>query len=304
MSSVGFIGLGNMGLPMSINLATANDSKMDVIAFDANPTALNLAKEAGMRTASSVEEIGASNCSVIITMLPGCQAVDAVTPMLLESCDPNASTLFVDCSTVHPSTSRRWNEELKEKGHTRMDAPVSGGVKGATDGTLTFMVGCDDPATLQHAQPLLDIMGQRSIHCGTAGAGSATKLCNNLALAAQMLGICEAMNLGESLGVDPIVLAQVMNTSTAKSWSCEVNNPHPVVATDRGTGAAANRYEGGFGSKLMQKDLSLAVSAGADAGVALPVGVLSKELYHMATLHGLGDKDFGVMLQFLRGQKP
>jgi 3-hydroxyisobutyrate dehydrogenase len=156
---------------------------------------------------------------------------------------------------------------------------------------------------LEKAMPYLDCMGQRTIDCGGAGAGSAVKLCNNLALAAQMIGICEAMNLGESLGVDPVVLADVMNTSTAKSWSCEVNNPHPAVAVAKGGKTpSAEDYEGGFGTKLMLKDLSLALSAGAEAGVSLPLCSTSKELYKLADAHGLGNKDFGVMLQFLRGK--
>ena len=120
-----------------------------------------------------------------------------------------------------------------------------------------------------------------------------------IALSAQMIGICEALNLGEALGVDPQVLSDTMNTSTAKCWSCEVNNPHPDVAD--GTPASKN-YEGGFGSRLMLKDLSLAVQAGTDAGVSLPLGNLSKELYKMVDVRGLGEKDFGVMLQFLRGK--
>lgn len=163
------------------------------------------------------------------------------------------------------------------------------------------MVGCDSAESLEKAQPYLEAMGQRIIACGGPGAGSATKLCNNLALAAQMIGICEAMNLGEGLGVDPVVLANVMNTSTAKSWSCEVNNPHPDVAAVKGSPASKD-YKGGFGTKLMLKDLTLAVNAGASAGVALPIGTASKELYKMAELRGMGNKDFGVILQFLRGK--
>jgi 3-hydroxyisobutyrate dehydrogenase len=191
-------------------------------------------------------------------------------------------------------------------GHAMLDAPVSGGVKGAQDGTLTFMVGCDDDDALEMARPWLNKMGKRIVPCGGAGTGSVTKLCNNLALAAQMIGICEAINLGEGLGVDPVVLADVLNTSTAKCWSSEVNNPHPEVAKrdleEKGVGSPASRdYQGGFGTSLMLKDLGLAVAAGQDAGIALPLGSASKELYRMAALHGLGSKDFGVMLQFLRG---
>lgn len=204
-------------------------------------------------------------------------------------------------SQVNPSTSHHWHKESTACGHYRIDAPVSGGVKGATDGTLTFMVGCDEPTILEQAQPYLEVMGQRIIPCGGPGAGSATKLCNNLALAAQMIGICEAMNLGEALGVDPVVLANVMNTSTAKSWSCEINNPHPDVAAVKGSPASKD-YKGGFGTKLMRKDLCLAMDAGADVGVALPIGTTCKELYKLAELRGLGDRDFGIMLQFLRGK--
>ena len=187
--------------------------------------------------------------------------------------------------------------------YSRVDAPVSGGVKGATDGTLTFMVGssCSNETMAKIASPLLELMGKRIVPCGGPGAGAAAKLCNNLALAAQMVGICEAMNLGEALGVDPIVLANVMNTSTAKSWSCEVNNPHPLVASQTGS-SASNSYKGGFGTKLMLKDLGLAVAAGKDAKVALPIGTATKELYQLADLHDLGDRDFGVILQFLRGK--
>lgn len=293
---VGFVGLGNMGLPMSMNLA----KEATVLAFDTNKEAMTKAQAAGVHRANSIEDIGASDCSVIFTMLPGCPAVDHVTPLLLEN--TTSKVVFVDSSTVHPTTSRRWNDEMAAQGHARIDAPVSGGVKGAQDGTLTFMVGCQDPSALIKAQPYLDILGQRTIECGGPGAGAATKLCNNLALAAQMIGICEAMNLGESLGVDPVVLANVMNTSTAKCWSCEVNNPHPLAAQVKGS-AAANDYQGGFGTKLMLKDLSLAVSAGTEAGVSLPLGATSKELYQMADAHGLGEKDFGVMLKFLRGGK-
>ncbi|KAL9186567.1 hypothetical protein ACHAXT_005805 [Thalassiosira profunda] len=182
-----------------------------------------------------------------------------------------------------------------------VDAPVSGGVKGASDATLTFMVGCNSPETLAAIRPLLQRLGKGVIPCGGPGSGSAVKLCNNAALAAQMVGICEAMTLGEKLGVDPAVLAGVMNVSTAKCWSGEVNNPHPAAAKAIGSGASANGYKGGFGTALMLKDLNLAVDAGEEEGVAQPVAGLTRDLYRMATLHGYGEKDFGVMLQFLKG---
>ncbi|KAL7531976.1 hypothetical protein ACHAXR_004347, partial [Thalassiosira sp. AJA248-18] len=187
--------------------------------------------------------------------------------------------------------------------HDYVDAPVSGGVRGATDATLTFMVGCSSSETFSTIQPLLQRMGKGIIPCGGSGSGSAVKLCNNAALAAQMLGICEAMNLGDALGVDPATLAGVMNVSTAKCWSSEVNNPHPAAAIAIGSGASANGYEGGFGTALMLKDLNLAVDAGEEEGLALPVAGMSRDLYRMANLHGYGKKDFGVILQFLKGIK-
>lgn len=311
---IGFIGLGNMGLPMCLNLvkqANNHHHQYDVIAFDVNDDALQKALTGGAHAAHQVEEI-ADDCSVIFTMLPGDKAVDSVMSKLLMI---GPSAIFVDCSTVSPTTSQRWNASAGLVGHTWIDAPVSGGVHGAQNATLTFMVGgaSESSPAFQTIQPLLLSMGQRVIPCGASGTGSATKLCNNLALASQMIGICEAMNLGEQLGVDPNVLANVMNTSTAKCWSSQVNNPHPAVAataanssTGGGGGGsvtpAANNYEGGFGTKLMLKDLGLAVAAAEHAGVAVPLATTSKELYRLATLRGFGDQDFGVMLQFLRGK--
>jgi 3-hydroxyisobutyrate dehydrogenase len=292
--TVGFLGLGNMGGGMALNLA----KKEHVVAFDLNEKSMKQAQEGGVTTANSIEAV-AKDCSIIFTMLPGCDAVNHVISIASNSCAEN--TLFVDCSTVSPTTSRHWHSKLQDLGHDMLDAPVSGGVQGARNAALTFMVGSSSQEALKTATPLLEQMGQRIIECGGPGAGAATKLCNNLALAAQMLGICEAMNLGEALGVDPIVLASVMNTSTAKCWASEVNNPHPTVASATGS-PASNDYVGGFGTRLMLKDLGLAVTAGQDTKVAMPIGTAMKELYRLADLRGLGDKDFGVMLQFLRGK--
>jgi 3-hydroxyisobutyrate dehydrogenase len=165
------------------------------------------------------------------------------------------------------------------------------------------MVGCQpDSPSLETVRPYLECMGRNIIPCGAPGTGSATKLCNNLALATQMIGVCEAMNLGEALGVDPTVLASVMNQSTAGCWSSQVNNPHPAVALAKGgTSPASREYAGGFAASLMLKDLGLAVAAADDAGVATPLAATSKELYRLVRAHGLGGKDFSVMLKFLRG---
>lgn len=293
-STVGFLGLGNMGLPMAINLS----KKYDVLSYDLNKASLTKAIEQGIASADSIERV-AKGATTIVTMLPSDAAVDAVMKKILGNCREN--TTIIDCSTVSPTTSRYWNDLLGAEGHLFVDAPVSGGVKGAENATLTFMVGSDEATLKNRIHPLLECMGQRVIACGGPGRGAVVKLCNNLALAAQMVGICEAMNLGEALGVDPIILANVMNTSTAKSWSCEVNNPHPTVAA-LSNSPASKDYAGGFGTKLMLKDLGLAVSAGSQAHVALPLGNATKELYQLAEARGLGDRDFGVILQFLKGK--
>jgi 3-hydroxyisobutyrate dehydrogenase len=294
-----------MGLPMAINLATKSDYSL--LAFDLNDQALKLAEQVeGIQVATSLEAImdltqGTTPPSTVVSMLPGDAAVDSVMRVISSSISRKMT--IIDCSTVSPTTSRKWYNTFTEKDCLFVDAPVSGGVKGAKDATLTFMVGSDEETLFDcpTVHSILSHMGSRIIPCGGPGAGAAVKLCNNLALAAQMVGICEAMNLGEALGVDPTVVAAVMNTSTAKSWSCEVNNPHPQVAAMTGS-PASNDYQGGFGTRLMLKDLGLAVSAGKEANVALPIGHVVSELYRMADLRGLGDKDFGVILQFLRGR--
>ena len=291
-----------MGLPMSINLAK---SGVEVLAFDTNPKACNAATKEGLKIAESCSQIGESS-HVLFTMLPSCEAVDAVMNELVEASSSSESKVVVDCSTVNPSTTFKWYRVWRENGHAMLDAPVSGGVKGATDGTLTFMVGCHNEQDLQKVTPYFEIMGKSAIPCGGPGTGTATKLCNNIALAAQMVGICEAMNLGEALCVDPVVLADVMNTSTAKCWSCEVNNPHPLVAEAKKSetnvvSPASQDYEGGFATKLMLKDLGLAVSSAKEARVALPITTTAEQLYRMADLRGFTEKDFGVILRFLRG---
>lgn len=300
-----------MGLPMCLNLMRSPDAtgpETSVLAFDTNEKALAEAEMGGATPAGSVCDIALAGCDLVFTMLPGCHSVLSVFDQLLEkrqgTGDESAKgTVFVDCSTVNPMTSHEIHRRVSEAGagHDVLDAPVSGGVKGARDGTLTFMVG-SELHPLETAEPYLQRMGKNVIHCGGAGTGAATKLCNNLALASQMIGVCEAMNLGEALGVDPIVLADVMNTSTAKCWSCEVNNPHPQVAAVKGMTAAAKDYDGGFAAQLMLKDITLALSAAQEAGVALPLGATSKELYKLVDKRGLGKKDFGIMLQFLQGK--
>ena len=297
---VAFVGLGNMGINMALNIARKGNDDIDVhltVHDLREPSVAKFLERAEtlldsnkLSIANDLAAVARSNPDFVITSLPSCEASEAVV-------------VFIDTSTVSPTTARKLHQLVTStsSNYDYVDAPVSGGVKGATEASLTFMVGCSSPKTLSSAKPLLQRMGKDVIPCGGPGSGSAVKLCNNSALAAQMLGICEAMNLGDALGVDPTVLAGVMNVSTAKCWSSLVNNPHPVAAKGIGSGASANGYDGGFGTALMLKDLNLAVDAGEEEGLAMPVAGLTRDLYRMADKHGHGKKDFGVMLQFLKG---
>jgi 3-hydroxyisobutyrate dehydrogenase len=337
---VAFIGLGNMGLPMALNLAKNDDIVSSVMVYDTNPDACLRAKDQGsgkVQILESIPTIMSTSMAVdiIFTMLPNCEAVGSVMQKLqdgyvdnelnnilddVKSSQMDRPICIVDSSTVLPSTSRKWNHLWKENcNYLMIDAPVSGGVKGAINGTLTFMAGAtigkethdqdrETKALSQVIHPLLNTMGSNILWCGAPGSGAATKLCNNLALASQMVGICEALNLGERLGVDPIVLTQAMNVSTASCWSSKVNNPHPVVATNmalqssNGEGPPASRnYDGGFATNLMMKDLNLALAAAEDCGgVALPLTAATKRLYQSASTKGFGSKDFGAILEYLK----
>lgn len=311
---VAFVGLGNMGLQMALNIAKHKDDDTHLSVYDLQESSVSTffqriekIEPTLITAASDLTSVGESNPNIVISSLPTCEASEVVVSSIVQSLpkSEDKGCTFIDTSTIAPNISKKLHRLVISASplHNYVDAPVSGGVNGATDGSLTFMVGCSSDQTLEKIQPILNNMGKKVIPCGGPGSGSAVKLCNNQALAAQMLGICEAMNLGEALRVDPAVLADVMNVSTAKCWSSEVNNPHPEAAKNIGSGASVNDYEGGFGTSLMLKDLNLSVSAGEEEGLCLPVAGISRDLYRMACLHGYGAKDFGVLLQFLKGRK-
>mmetsp|Transcript_3846 Transcript_3846/g.5022 ORF Transcript_3846/g.5022 Transcript_3846/m.5022 type:complete len:349 (+) Transcript_3846:92-1138(+) len=316
---VSFVGLGNMGMQMALNLAKQREdelAKLQFTVYDMNEAKSKFMKQATevgigsstvLQSASDLTTLAEASPDFVVTSLPTCEASEAVVGSIVNNLPSSSSAtgcLFIDTSTISPAVSKKLHQQVKSVSHLHdyIDAPVSGGVTGATDASLTFMTGCSSEETFQKIQPLLKRMGKAVLPCGTSGSGSAVKLCNNAALAAQMIGICEAMSLGESLGVDPSVLANVMNVSTAKCWSSEVNNPHPIAAKSIGSGASANDYEGGFGTALMLKDLNLALDAAVEEGKSMPLTGLSRQLYSLADNRGLGRKDFGVMLQFLNGK--
>ena len=291
MGSVGFIGLGNMGSHMARSLLRAGRR---VVVNDVCQTAMRKLEEEGATAAASPSALAAAvGAGTLITMLPSCAAVREVYTEALAA--PGfAAELCIDCSTVEPGTATTvagW--AAAQAGAAFVDAPVSGGVGGAEQATLTFMVGAEEEATVRRAEPLLLQMGRSVVHCGEVGSGQAVKLCNNLVLATTMLAVSEGMLLGSKLGVDPNTLAQVFNDSTARSWSSEVYNPCPGVME----GVPASRdYEGGFSHELMLKDLSLALRAAAQAGAPAPSGEHAMRLYSMSAASGLAGKDFGGRL--------
>lgn len=300
-SRVGFIGLGNMGYSMAMNILRNKDLGAEhVMVYDINEDTKKKIKAEGAKVADTVAEL-AKNCNIIVTMLPATAHVTGT----LEGPDgvfENAAegTLIIDSSTIDPIASKELHCKAAGKGHAMIDAPVSGGVGGALNGTLTFMVG-GSSENLNKARPVLNAMGKNIVHCGDAGAGGVTKLCNNLSLAISMVGTCEAMALGVRLGMDPKTLAGVMNTSTARCWSSDTYNPVPGVI--EGVPSSKN-YEGGFGSALMAKDLMLAMSAGQQVGARLPLGAGAHQMYGLLCEHGYAGKDFSVVYEYLTKSMP
>ncbi len=293
---VAFLGLGNMGRPMAINLHKAGH---EVVGFDPMPQARQRLSDAGARVADSARE-AATGAEAVISMLPAGEHVEALylgEQGLLAQLRPGA--LAIDCSTISAVSARRVVEAAVARGIECIDAPVSGGTAGAEAGTLTFMVG--GPAeTLERARPLLERMGKNLFHAGPAGAGQLTKMCNNLMLAIQMVGTAEALSLGVANGLSAQVLSDIMKRSSGANWVLEKYNPVPGVMD----GVPASRgYTGGFATHLMLKDLGLAQENAVAVRAATPLGSLARSLYAAHGLAGHGDLDFSSIIQmFLTSQ--
>jgi 3-hydroxyisobutyrate dehydrogenase len=290
---IGFIGTGTMGQPMLANLVKKG---FEVVAFDVVPAALEAAIALGAARAGSVGE-AAANCDLVITMLPSSANVEAVylgSGGIVESA--SQGRLCVDMSTIDPGTSQRVAARLKEGGMRFLDAPVSGGVGGATAGTLAIMVG-GDAGDLEEARPALAAMGSNIIHVGAVGAGEVAKLCNNLISGSALVAVAEAFRIGEAFGVDPEILTRVIAKSSGATWVMEHMHPVPGIVG----GAASNRqYAPGFMTDLMAKDLGLAVSAAREKRVPVVVAPAAQQLYRMASSHGLGREDFSSVYKFLK----
>src|SRR5690606_2300715 len=250
--------------------------------------------QAGATSAASPREVAAAHPEVLITMLPASVHVRKVylgEDGVLAAIDP--SVLLIDSSTIDPQTSRDVAAAAQKQGNAMLDAPVSGGTGGAKAGTLTFMVG-GEQASFDKARPILAHMGKNIVYCGGAGNGQVAKVANNMLLGISMIGAAEAMSLGVSLGMDPKVLAGIINTSSGRCWSTEVYNPWPDVVE---TAPASKGYTGGFGADLMLKDLGLATEAARAAKVPVVMGAAAQQLYQTFSAQGHGHLDFSAIIQ-------
>ncbi|WP_299327033.1 3-hydroxyisobutyrate dehydrogenase [Parasphingopyxis sp.] len=290
MTTIAFIGLGNMGAGMAANLAKAGH---DVAAFDISEAALETAKANGCRIAESGAD-AVKGAEAVVTMLPAGKHVRAVyVDDVFDHADPG--TLLLDCSTIDVGTARDVGEQAAAKGFLMVDAPVSGGIAAAAGGTLTFMVGGTDKA-FERAEPILDVMGKAVIHAGESGAGQAAKICNNMLLGATMIATCETFNLAQSLGLDPQTFFDISSKASGQSWSMTSYCPVPGVGPDS---PADNGYEGGFAAPLMLKDLKLAMEAADEAGMRTPMGAKARAMYEQFVKHGGEKKDFSGIIKFL-----
>ena len=278
---IAFIGLGNMGAPMALNLQNAGHT---VTGFD------TVAAPDGISCATSAAE-AAHGAEVVITMLPNGMIARAVADDVLAVLPQGA--LVIDCSTIEVDAAREIAEAAAAKGIGFLDAPVSGGVGGAAAGTLTFMVGGDE-ADFTRAAPLFEIMGQKAVHCGAAGNGQAAKICNNMILGITMIGTCEAFALADKLGLERQAMFDVVSTSSGASWSINAYCPAPGVGPQS---PADNGYKPGFAAELMLKDLRLSQDAATAADAATPLGALAEAIYAQFIENEDGHgKDFSAML--------
>ncbi|SDV46618.1 3-hydroxyisobutyrate dehydrogenase [Chitinasiproducens palmae] len=287
---IAFIGLGNMGAPMAANLLAAGHA---LRVCDLSEAAIDAACAQGATRAANPAD-AASDAELVMTMLPAAAHVRAVYQGehgVLASVP--AGIPLIDSSTIDPATVAALADAAARQGNPFVDAPVSGGTVGAQAGTLTFMVGAD-PALLERIAPVLAQMGRNVVRCGDTGTGQVAKLCNNLLLGISMIGVAEAMSLGEALGIDAQVLAGIINTSTGRCWSAEVCNPVPGIVANA---PASRAYRGGFGVDLMLKDLGLAVDAARAARLALPLGALAEQTYRRSSRHGDGSLDFSSVIR-------
>jgi 3-hydroxyisobutyrate dehydrogenase len=291
MTTIGFIGLGNMGNPMAANLVKAGHT---VHGFDLVPENLKTARDNGVVVMAN-GVAAAKDAEIVVTMLPAGKHVLSV----YEDIAPKAAkgTLFIDSSTIDVDSARKAHAIAAKHGLLSIDAPVSGGTGGAAAGTLTFMAGGSKEAFAK-AEPVLQPMAGRIVHCGDAGAGQAAKICNNMILGVSMIGVAEAFVLAEKLGLSHQALFDVASTSSGQCWSLTTYCPVPGPVPN----SPANRdYQPGFAAALMLKDLKLAQEAAQQAGAVTPLGAEAAQLYALFNAQGNSGVDFSGIIKFLRG---
>ena len=292
MEKIGFIGLGNMGMPMAQNLIS---NGMEVKGFDVSEEMLKQASENNIMVCSDALQ-ASKEIDVLITMLPNGEAVSSVfnSESLLENIDP--SVLIIECSTINPKTSKELSLKALSLNLEMIDAPVSGGVKGAEEAGLTFMVG-GSVENVEKAKPILSKMGKNIFHAGDSGSGQIAKLCNNMLLAIHMSGTAEALSMGVKSGLDPSVLSEIMSKSSGGNWSLDKYNPYPGVMAES---PASKDYQGGFLNKLMIKDLNLAKELAQDSKTETPMGDSARKLYDELIEQGLEDLDFSSVQKLFK----
>uniref|UniRef100_A0A182RMI7 3-hydroxyisobutyrate dehydrogenase n=1 Tax=Anopheles funestus TaxID=62324 RepID=A0A182RMI7_ANOFN len=290
--NVGFIGLGNMGGPMASNLM-AKGHKLHV--FDISKEAKDSLQAKGAVPYDNVAELAKAS-DFVVTMLPNNDIVADTYDTIIGGGGIKNQTVFIDSSTIDPNVAKAVQKKVKAAGATFVDAPVSGGVPGAKNATLTFMVG-GTTDEYQAVKELLEGMGKKITHCGGYGMGQAAKVCNNMMLGISMCGLAECMNLAIRLGLDPKVFSDIVNASTGRSWASEVNNPVPGIIP---TAPAASGYAGGFATGLITKDLGIASAVATSSNSPIPLGALTHQIYRTLMAKGLANKDFSVVYDFLK----
>jgi 3-hydroxyisobutyrate dehydrogenase len=291
LTNIAFIGLGNMGNPMAANLVKAGHA---VAGFDLIPENRSAAEANGVAIAGDARA-AVADADAVVTMLPAGRHVVSVYEDVMAAARPG--TLFIDSSTIDVASARRAHEIAAKAGMLSVDAPVSGGVVGAAAATLTFMAGGSTEA-FAAAEPILQPMARRIVHCGDAGAGQAAKICNNMILGISMIGACEAFALGEKLGLSHQALFDVASTSSGQCWAVTTNCPVPGPVP---TSPANRDYKPGFAAALMLKDLKLAQQAAQSVDAVTPLGAEAAQLYALFEAMGHGGEDFSSIINFLRG---
>ena len=289
MKNIGFIGLGNMGAKMAVHLLKAGHN---VFGYDLDENLVDQLSKQGIKKIKSLVNF-AQDKDIIITMLPDGNIVENVINNLLTEIKNNP--FFIDCSTIDVNTAVTINNLCLNKNIKFLDAPVSGGTTGASNGTLTFMVGGEE-AVFNSVIPLLDLMGSKSVYCGKSGSGQATKLCNNMLLAITMIGVSESFNMAKNLNLNLDTLFEVISTATGSCWAvnnyCPIPNVGPVTPAD-------NNFLPGFSAKLMSKDLKLAINAAKNSHSSVNFGQMAEEIYTKMAQGVNGDKDFSAIIKEL-----